>query len=347
MTPIASWYPDTMDTFIGQDPLRKQLSVELVSSIAQKRPLHHAVFYGPGGLGKTTLIEVLARERGCPKPTLLIGKSVTHELLTDVLASLQSDGYDNLGNLVNPAIAQFPIVVIDEAQTVPPALLELLHPVLEPGKDGRRIMLGRKTEGRELKQWPIWVIQFTCILITNYYGMMLKRSSPTLSRFPIKHRFEFYSDEEIVQVICQFAQQLGASIDSAAADLLASRSNGVPREAVNFVRRATDFTVVSGHITEFVVRRMLDVLGYDDNGLDPTQLAYLKHLVTVGHGRLGIEVLAALLGCDRQTIELAVEPALFRKGLVTRASYGREITNKGKVTVLGRSGASPMYSRAV
>ena len=293
------------------------------------------------------------------RPVYLCGKAISHEVLTDTLGRLQSDGYGRQmvqtprgprmegGFLVEPEKATFPLVCIDEAECCPLDLFEVLHGALEGDSSGRRIMLGKETIGRRTTCEPIWLVQFTLILITNFYGTLLKKAPATMSRFPIKYQFDWYRDDESMQIVKQYAAQIGATISDEAALKIAQHSNGVPRAAVQFVRRAFDFTGGLGDINLAVVTKMFSVLGYDENGLDRQQISYLKALVQVGGGRLGIDAIATILGTDRLTIETAIEPALFRRGLVVRTGAGREVTSQGRVIVLGDSAANPVYSRRV
>src|SRR5689334_8233819 len=144
----VDWRPGSLREYIGQAPLIRQLEVELAGSRQQRRALNHMVFHGSGGLGKTTLINILAHERGLPPPVYLVGRACTHESLTATLGRLGQNGpdnsnipgYDRKGSLINSSLAPFPIVVIDECEAVDPSLWEILHRALEPDRDGVRRM---------------------------------------------------------------------------------------------------------------------------------------------------------------------------------------------------------------
>jgi Holliday junction DNA helicase RuvB len=348
MNKNTDWRPGLLGEYVGQAPLVKELAVEIVGSKQQQRPLNSMVFHGPGGLGKTTLCEIIAAERGLPPPIFLIGKACSHEYLTQVLGGLQSEGYDQKGFLVAPSSATYPIVVVDEAESVETELWELLHPALESDASGRRIMLGKEVVGRQPpKRWPIWLVHFTLIAITNFYGKLLQKAPATMTRFPIKYQFNFYSDGEIGQVARQYASKLGVTITDEAIAMLSTRCHGVPRAAVQYVRRAQDFLGTHGAINRLVMAKMFEVIGIDDNGLDQAQITYMKSLINIGNGRLGIEALASILSSDRETLERAIEPPLLRKGLVVRTAGGREITSAGRVLVCGKTAASPLYTRAI
>ena len=355
----TNWKPTDLSEYIGQELLVRELAVEIHSSIKERRALNHMVFHGGAGVGKNTLIDIIAKSRGLGPPVRVPGKSLKdHDCLTELMCSLGSKrvgrilempkGYNpETGLLVDPSKATFPILVIDEAECVETPIWELLHQALEPESSGLRWMLGQKTEGGKKKQWNVWVVDFTMILLTNYFGKLMRKASATLSRMPIQHAFEYYSTDELQAVVTQFAKHVGLTIDEPAADMIARRSHGEPRRAVNYVRRVVGYSNSDHNISLLSARKMFETIGVDSNGFDRTQITYMKALVEAGGGPLGIEAISVILNTQRDTVELTVEPALLRKGMVMRSQDGRVITSEGRVAISGAGAASPFYSRAI
>jgi Holliday junction DNA helicase RuvB len=341
------WRPRTLDEFIGQASLRRELSVELSASIAQRRPLNHMCFFGPGGLGKTSLAQVLAHDRGVPCVELM-GKTLTHDELTIALLSNKSPGYDLKGRLVNPEVAVPTVYVIDEAQKVDRELLNLLHPVLEPtDENGILTFDGMHPTTKEVKR--IWVRRCTFIFITNYMGELVKSSAATFSRVPIQKGFQWYSNDELASLLTLFAKHCEISVDPAAIAAIACRSNGVPRQAIAFLRRAVDFasSVTETTITEATVSGMFDVLGISADGLDRTMMEYLR-VLSQASGRMGLQGIVSVLGEDEQTIATYIEPTLMRRGLVARSSGGRSLTHAGRaILAAGGQESDDFYAQAV
>ncbi len=240
------WRPGRLSEYVGQKGLIKQLQVELKAAKRDCRPMRHAVFSGPGGLGKDTIASVIAQELGLPPPVMLYGAAVTHKSLVETLMELDSPGYSTSasatggGFLVDPKAAVYPLVVINECQAMKHDLMELMHPVLEPGPDGR-VLIKLPLEMQTPKTTEVWVIRHTQIWLTNYIGSLTEKSRPTLSRFSIIHEFEMYEDEEITTILKQFGTRIGLKIDDDAAALLASRSYGVPRQVINIAKRIPDW----------------------------------------------------------------------------------------------------------
>ena len=349
MNSNRDWSPTRLSEFIGQSNVMKQLHVEIKAAKLTRRQMRHTVFGGPQGVGKTLLAKLIAAEFGGPCPTEVMGKSLTHEQLTQALLAFTSGGYETGGYLAYPDQAHQNFLIIDEAQQVSRELLNLLHPVLDPAPDGRRIFQGKHARGQIQ---PVWIVGFTCILITNYLGRLAEVSAPTLSRFPISFQFEWYTEEEIVKTIRQYAFHLGITIAEDALQLLARRSNGMPRAALSLLRRTMDLHLAegnSGPVTIKGIEAMLNMVGIDGNGLDRSMVRYLKALCEHPSGRLSLQSLQAVLDTDSSTLLHCIEPILMKKGMVLRCSSGREITNTGRAA-LGMAGGNPddrFFSRRI
>lgn len=359
MTPNFDWRPPSLAEFIGQESLIRQLHVEIEAAKRQRRAIRHMLLSGPPGLGKTTLVNLIAKERGCAwldregklhsQPIYILGKGLTHRTLSDILLRVFSRGYDPHGRLTQPEAACFPAVILDEIDAVPRELLESLHNLLDPSDPhGRRVMTCVSPRG---ELGDCWMVDMTIIGITNYLGRLTQVSAPTLSRFPIQWSFEPYTDSELARIVTQYALQLRVNIEQDAAELLASRSNGTPRTALALFKRVLDFKQVEDTVMPVIdypcVASTLDLIGIDENGLDRSMTAYLKALAGAG-GKMSIQALAGVLGCDQDTLVRVIEPVLIRKGYLTRGHMGREITYTGRTAISGEGvGSDPFFARSV
>lgn len=348
------WRPETFDTFVGQKPIIDELRLECLSAKRSRRPIRHAVFYGPGGLGKNTVADILAREMKAPPPKIVFGSALTHETLSETLLGLESPGYDMRGNLVEPDKARFPVLVVDECQKVDRTLLEILHPVLEPvDPEGRLIFSARVRDpkrGNKYTVTPLWLVKHTIIFITNYLGELQQASPATMSRIPLRLKFEWYDDEDMKQVIGNHARQSRVRISEAAVGFLCKRCNGMPRQAALLLSRAADQQALldAPEITPEILEKMFSRVGIDENGLDRSMIAYLKVLSQSNNGKMGLQGIASVMGEDQSTLVHIIEPVLMKRGLVMRATGGREITPAGMSLVLGeQQKAAPIFSRAV
>ena len=333
MNTNTDWSPTRISEFIGQSGLIKQLLIELKAAKMAKRQVRHMVFAGPQGVGKTLLARLIAMEAGCPDPVVIVGKSLTHESLSKILLDFTSDGYAKGGRLERPDLAKSNFLILDEGDQCPLPLLNCLHAVLDPDPGGRRIFQAKLPKSQVQ---PMWIVGFTCVLISNYIGRLAELSAPTLSRFPIQHTFEWYTDGEIVATLQQYANHAGVSADNDAIQLLAKRANGMPRAAISLFRRALDCHMAAGSggsVTVGNVNDMLDMVGIDANGLDRTMVRYLKALCDHPTGRLSLQSLQGILDTDSSTLQFCLEPVLMKRGLVLRCSNGREITNAGRAAI--------------
>ena len=343
----GKWEPTRLSEFVGQPNLIKRLQVEIKAAKYHRKQMRHAVFSGPEGVGKSLLPRLLANEFNSPPPVEIMGKAVTHESLTQTLFSFTSGGYDRDGVLSHPEAQTQHFLVINECQRMSRELLNLMHPVLEPLPDGRRIFQAKQRG----QTGPVWIVGFTCILISNYIGELSRVSAPTLSRFPLQHTFDLYSEDEIVNILQQYANRLNVAVTDSAVRFLARRVNGMARPATELFDRIVDFHLTEGHpgsIGEDLVKDFMDMEGIDANGLDRDMIKCLRALCTNPAGRLSQQSLESMLATDTATLTERIEPVLMRKGFVLKCSNGREITNAGRAA-LGAAGSNDdlFYSRRI
>lgn len=340
----TDWRPSGLNEFVGQQPLVGQLRVELEAARRQKRAMRNMIFSGPQGLGKSSLARILGLERWGFDPIVLMGKGLTHEQLTQTVLTLESDGYGRYGHPEDRDKMRFPVIVLDECEAVRRDLFEIMHPILEPGADGRRIFTAKSQKGETGLRW---CREHTWILLTNFVGDLVKVAPATVSRFPIQHTFEWYDEAEMASVVRSHVAQREMAMDDDAVALLASRSNGMPRQAVHLIERAGDYASVygsEGRVTAAVATAMFESLGIDEHGLDRQQQSYLKTLAAAPTGKMAVQAIASILGLDPNTLMFTVEPVLMKRGLISRTSGGREITAAGRSKVAGTDNADPFWN---
>ncbi|MEI8195572.1 MAG: Holliday junction DNA helicase RuvB C-terminal domain-containing protein [Phycisphaerae bacterium] len=348
------WRPSVLSEYIGQKRFIGELDAEIKASIRDIRPVRHLLLSGAPGLGKDSIAGIIATARGSPPPVMLYGAEITHALLTETLIGFESPGYSSpahpkgAGFLLEPEKAIFPIIVINECQSMPLPMMELLHPVLEPGADGRRIFDGLEEEDGRTFEGPGWVVGLTVIMITNYLGTMLQKSRATVNRLPIQYQFEYYEDEDIKRIVLQFSAVTGMTFDDDAALHLAKRAYGVPRQAINLLKRVPDLLAEwpVKRITLEMVKQVLCTAGYDENGLTNPMLQYLKRLNLSG-GRLSLQSLAGMLDTDEKTIAIGIEPGLLKADFVRRCAGGRVLTAAGRAILDGSVKKSRLSKRAI
>ncbi|MCL2641250.1 MAG: AAA family ATPase, partial [Phycisphaerales bacterium] len=315
MRNFVAWRPQSLSEFKGQQLLMSQLDTEVPASIQLMQPLLHMLFWGPPGLGKTTLAKAIAKERGVPFISRvgegLTQKSLTHLLVEELYEQTgHHRGYNEQGVLVNPAEAIFPVILIDEAEKLPRGIMQLLHTVLESDRsDG--VMTFQGINPFNGQQFTAWVPRFTMIVNTNYYGDIVAKAQATESRFKIVGQFQFYDPEESYQVALNQAQANKLPILPDAARLIAARSHGIPRTICHLLERSMRYMVVAKEraITRKVVERLLESLGIDEHGLDPAMRQYLKILADAPSGKMAVQALASMMRSDVKTLEHTVEPA--------------------------------------
>lgn len=291
--------PTTLQDFIGQEKTKLILDVAMKGAKARRTNLEHVIIYGPPGLGKTTLANIIATEMG-GKLRTSVGTSIQKS--TDVIDLFED-------------VLEGDIVFIDEIHRIPIKLEELLYTAMEDGY----IDLGNER---------IYIPKFTLVGATTRLGDL---SKPLRDRFGIQLRLELYSQEELVSIAHRTASVLGVNITSDGALTLASRSRGTPRILNSFIRRAVDMMHATGKdtIDETVALATLEMLEIDELGLDRMDRKILDILVNNYNGNpVGINTLAVSVGEEAKTIQEVYEPYLIASKLIQPTSRGRVATQK-------------------
>jgi Holliday junction DNA helicase RuvB len=299
--------PRDFANYIGQERLKKNLLLAITASKKRGEPLDHVLLYGPPGLGKTTMANVIANEMGSPI-RITAGPTIEHAKdLASLLTSLQ-DG-DTL--------------FIDEIHRLNHTAEEILYSAMEDFK--LDIMLGKGATAHSLR---IDLPKFTLIGATTRAGSL---TAPLRDRFGMIHRLEFYTPDEIEQIIQRAAGILNVRLESRAAKELSHRSRLTPRIANRLLKRARDYADVNGDgiIDTKIATDALTLLEIDALGLDPAdRMLLLKIIDHYDGGPVGIETLAALTAEERGTLEDFIEPYLMQIGLLERTPRGRKVTQK-------------------
>ena len=297
--------PKTFDAYIGQTALKDTLKITIEAAKKRGQPLDHLLFYGPPGLGKTTIAGVIAEQMGVD---IKITSAPALERPRDIIGILMS-------------LKGGEILFIDEIHRLNRVAEEILYPAMED------FILDMTTgKSRTVKTMRIPLPKFTLIGATTKAGEL---SGPLRDRFGIIHRLEFYTTDELSQVIKRTARILNIDIDEKGAAAIAGRSRGTPRIANRLVKRVSDFALVKhdGKITEDIANSALDTLKIDEFGLDTTDRTLLKLIIDkYDGGPVGIETIAAAIGEDVRTIEDVCEPFLLQAGLLQRTPRGRRVS---------------------
>lgn len=299
--------PSRLGEFVGQDDLRANLRVFLHAAMEQGRPLDHSLLYGPPGLGKTTLAQIMAAELGV-------------NLVTTTGPVLERCG--DLAAIVTN-LRRGDILFIDEIHRMPPAVEEILYPAMEDFK--LDLIIGQGPGARTVR---IDLEPFTLVGATTRLGLL---TSPLRDRFGVIFRLEFYSPEELARIVTRAAAILGIGITPGGALVVGQRSRGTPRIANRLLRRLRDFAVVAGSATldETLASEALARLDVDPHGLDMMDRKILETII--GHyegGPVGVKTLAVALSEEVRTIEEIYEPYLIQCGLIKRTPRGRVATAK-------------------
>lgn len=297
--------PKHFDDYVGQSALKSTLKISIEAAQKRELPLDHVLFYGPPGLGKTTLASVIATEMNT---NIKITSAPSLERPRDIIGILMS-------------LKAGDILFIDEIHRLNKISEEILYPAME---DFYLDMTTGKSQ--TLKSIRIPIPKFTLVGATTKAGSL---SSPLRDRFGIIHRLEFYTEEELTKVIQRTAKILDIEIEEQGAIAIARRSRGTPRIANRLVKRVRDFAIVKsdGIIDEKTANEALDILQIDKFGLDNTDRSLLQIIAEkYNGGPVGIETLATALGEDVKTIEDVYEPYLVQKGFIQRTPRGRKLT---------------------
>ena len=303
----ASIRPDSIDEYIGQKDVKENLKVFIESSKLRGETLDHVLLYGPPGLGKTTLSYIIANELGTNIKTAS-GPSIEKSGdLAAILSTLEPND----------------VLFIDEIHRMPRYIEEILYPAMEDFT--LDIIVGSDGNSRNIK---IDLPPFTLVGATTRVGDL---SSPLRDRFGIISKLNYYTIEELEQIVYRTCRVLNVNIDSDAALEIAKRSRGTPRIANRLLKRTRDFALVMGNgmIDLSIAKLALSRLGVDDIGLDETDIALLKAIITRFNGvPVGIDALASSIGEEVTTIEDVYEPYLLQQGLLKRTNRGRMATEK-------------------
>ena len=316
MKPDDSIRPGRLDGFIGQDDLRANLQVYLSSAQERGKALDHTLFYGPPGLGKTTLAQIMAAEMGV-------------NIVTTTGPVLERGG-DLAAILTN--LGRHDILFIDEIHRMPPAVEEILYPAMEDFK--LDLIIGQGPGARTVK---IELEPFTLVGATTRIGLL---TSPLRDRFGVIFRLDFYSPAELCAIVTRAAGILGITLTKEAALEIGKRSRGTPRISGRLLRRVRDFAVVQSRelIDQDMAREALSRMDVDQHGLDQMDRKILSCLVEqFGGGPVGVKTLAVACSEEVRTLEDIYEPYLIQCGLLKRTPRGRVATAKAYQHLKARS----------
>ncbi len=297
--------PQTLDDYIGQQKAKENLKIYIEAAKARGESLDHVLFYGPPGLGKTTLAGIIANEMGTHMKVTsgpAIGKPGE---MAAILSNLQEGD----------------VLFVDEIHRLNRQVEEVLYPAMEDY--AIEIMLGKGATARSIR---LDLPKFTLVGATTRAGLL---SAPLRDRFGVVHHLEFYTVEELKTIILHSALTLGVEIDEEGAYEMARRSRGTPRLANRLLKRVRDFAQVKydGRISKEVASFALDLLEVDKMGLDQNDRNILMTMIgKFAGGPVGLDTLAAAIGEDAGTIEDVYEPYLVKNGLINRTPKGRVVT---------------------
>ena len=297
--------PQTLDDYIGQEKTKENLKVYIEAAKQRGDVLDHVLFYGPPGLGKTTLAGIIANEMG------------THMKVTSGPA-IEKPG--EMAAILNN-LQEGDVLFVDEIHRLNRQVEEVLYPAMEDYAID--IMIGKGSSARSIR---LDLPRFTLVGATTRAGLL---TAPLRDRFGVIHHLEFYTEEELAAIILHSARVLDVEVDPDGAREMAKRSRGTPRLANRILKRVRDFAQVKydGRITREVASFALDLLEVDKYGLDQTDRLLLNTIIEkFAGGPVGVDTLAAAVGEDAGTIEEVYEPYLIKNGFINRTPRGRVAT---------------------
>ena len=298
--------PQLLTEYIGQEKAKQTLKVYIEAAKARNEALDHVLFYGPPGLGKTTLAGIIANEMG------------VHMKVTSGPA-IEKPG--EMAAILN-SLQENDVLFVDEIHRLNRQVEEVLYPAMEDYAID--IMIGKGATARSIR---LDLPKFTLVGATTRAGLL---TAPLRDRFGVVHHLEFYTEEELQKIIIHSAGILGVEIDREGALEMARRSRGTPRLANRLLKRVRDFAQVKydGKITRDVADFAMDLLEVDRYGLDQTDRLLLSTIIEkFAGGPVGLDTLAAAIGEDAGTIEDVYEPYLIKKGFLLRTPRGRAVTD--------------------
>lgn len=300
--------PQHLDDYIGQQGVKENLKIFIEAAKLRNEPLDHVLFYGPPGLGKTTLAGIIANELGVD---IKITSGPAIERAGDLAAILTN-------------LNENDVLFIDEIHRLNRSVEEVLYSAMEDY--ALDIIIGKGPSARSIR---LDLSKFTLIGATTRAGSL---SAPLRDRFGVISKFELYNTEELKKIIKRTAGILNVEIDDQSLEEMAKRSRGTPRVANRMLKRIRDFSQVKGNgiIDIDITREGLNALGVDDMGLERIDRGILSTIIERFHGGpVGIDTIAASIGEERVTIEDAYEPYLIQSGLLYRTQKGRMVSEAG------------------
>jgi Holliday junction DNA helicase RuvB len=301
----ASVRPKRLDEYIGQKRVKENIQIAIEAARSRGEALDHVLLYGPPGLGKTTLAQIIANELQVPIKTSAGPLLERKGDLTAILTSLETKE----------------VFFLDEIHRLQPAVEEVLYPAMEDFRVD--LIIG---QGPGARIHPFQLGHFTLIGATTRAGLI---TAPLRSRFGIVHRLDFYEPADLLIIIRRSAKILNIEMDETGAEEIARRCRGTPRIANRLLRRARDFAEVraAGRITQAVAQEALAMLGVDEQGLDEVDRNLMLALLDkYGGGPVGVGTLAAALSEEEDAIEEIYEPYLMQIGMIDRTPRGRVAT---------------------